>query len=130
MLRWQFQSVHGLMNAADQVTAGYALAVVCEDVIVNGVLAHRNPLALSTWRNRTGLTELPPLCRQADRRAWAQQVTIDSSALHDYARAVQFTTDAYLSGLDTDDDALARGGTTARVLNALLLRLGWAPRTS
>jgi hypothetical protein len=91
-----------------------ALGVVCEDVIVNGIFANRTPLALSTWRQRTGLSELPPLRGEAARNAWALRVGIDAAALHTYAQAVRAATDAYLS-----DDAADE--LTTRVLNALLL---------
>jgi hypothetical protein len=90
-----------------------ALGVVCEDVIVNGIFANRTPLALSTWRQRTGLSELPPLRGEAARSAWALRVGIDAAALHAYAQAVHAATDAYFSRCTTDE-------LTLRVLDALL----------
>jgi hypothetical protein len=96
-------------------TPSAALAVVCEDIIVNGVLAGRAPLALSTWRRRTGLSELPPLCGEASRKAWARRVGIDAAALHAYAHAVHVSTDAYLAGAVADE-------TANRLLTAVLQR--------
>jgi hypothetical protein len=103
--------------------ARYANLVVCEDVIINGVLSARTPLALSTWLGRTGLSELPPLARPIDRRAWACRVRIDPWGLGSYARAVFAITDAYLATLANELD---RGDLTALVLNALLVSLSRA----
>ena len=78
LLRWQFQVAHELLDAAvgaldaeagrrrpagapGLAAAGYAHALLCEDLSVNGVLGAGEPLALSTWAGRTGLSELPPL---------------------------------------------------------------------
>src|SRR5262249_28157194 len=68
LLRWQFWQAHQLLDAAvrqcptDAAPHGaacYARAILCEDIGVNGVLAARSPLALSTWAGRTGLDPLP-----------------------------------------------------------------------
>ncbi len=140
LLRWQFRIAHELLDAAiEQLTseaahrrppgtaapagACYAQVVLCEDLSVNGVLAAGTPLALSTWAGRTGLSELPPLARSTDWRAWARRVRIDLAELRPYARAVCAATDAYLAGLP--DDALdpARRDGPACLLSALLLTL-------
>ena len=124
VLRWQFRCVHGLMQAAcDQAGAPYASIVVCEDVIINGVLRAQAPLALSTWRDGTGLSELPPLTQSLERRAWMGRVQIEPRALGAYARAVHAATDAYLA-TPVEDAEL-----TLRVLTALLLSLSrWYAR--
>lgn len=120
-LRWQFRVVHELLDtwAADcpRRLWGYAERVVVEDMIVNGAIAGGAPLALSTWRGRTGLSRLPPLgvrCRREE--GWAETVEINDTELRNYARAVYATTDDYLSGFASASDQL-----TVRVLTALLL---------
>lgn len=129
LLRWQFQAVHQSLDAVFntllfQEYAPYARVTVCEDVIVNGVLASRKPLALSTWRGHTGLSELPPLASPTERRAWARRVRIDPVPFRAYASAVGAATDAYLTELDTDRCRKSQ----IRVLVALLLELS-ATRT-
>lgn len=118
-LRRAFCEVHQALVATSdpaiaEVVTQYALVVIWEDVIVNGVLDDRRPLALSNWRSRTGLSELPPIGHQRDRGAWAARVRIDQAALRCYARAVYAATDAYLA-------RHAAEWLTARVLEALLV---------
>jgi hypothetical protein len=117
-LRRQFRLIHGLLDASIDELGGptaacYAQSVLCEDLTVNGVLAARAPLALSTWRGRTGLSELPALATPIDWAAWAVRVRLDLADFRSYARAVYAATDAYLAQEHTE--------LTACLLNALLL---------
>ena|SRR5579859_1561672 len=125
LLRWQFRLVHGLLDAAMDTSppgpaAGHAQAVLCEDLTVNGVLAVRRPLALSTWHGRTGLSELPPLATPIDWCTWAQRVRLDLAGFRLYAQAVYAATDAYLE-LEPPDK-------TASLLSALLMTLAGLSR--
>lgn len=140
LLRWQFQRVHELLDAAmerltteavhrhppstaEPAPARYAQAVVCEDLAVNGVLARGTPLALSTWIGRTGLNEMPPLIGTTDWAAWAHRVRLDLAQLRPYARAVYASTDAYIAALRNDAFDPAHSDTPAYLLSALLLSL-------
>lgn len=134
LLRWQFRLVHRLLDSAmDQlaetaphrcaVCACFARAVLGEDLSVNGVLAERQPLALSTWAGRTGMSELPPLVGPADWRAWERSVWLDLGRLRPYARAVYASTDAYLATLPEDGLVPVGGETPGCLLSALLLTL-------
>lgn len=130
LLRWQFWHAHELLEAAvgrltpdavPHAAACYARAVLCEDIGVNGVLAGRSPLALSTWARRTGLTPLPALGAPIDWRAWARTVHLDLPSVRPYACAVYDATDAYLAGLPDEALALGPAATPACVLTGLLL---------
>ena len=121
LLRWQFGVVHALLatwsvNASVSLTQ-YAESVVVEDVTVHGI-AGRAPLALSTWRGRTGLSRLPPLSRFRGERTWTDNVAINVGELRTYAQAVYAATDSFLSGFAPAPDRL-----TFCVLTALLLSL-------
>ena len=119
LLRWQFQRVHELLDAAiEQIStearcrhlsstapalaASYAQVVVSEDLAVNGVLAKGSPLALSTWVGRTGLSEMPPCVVATHWDAWARRVRLDLARLRLYAQAVYASTDAYVAALPED----------------------------
>jgi hypothetical protein len=136
MLRSQFSRVHAALittsdRAIEAACRHYGLVLLCEDVIVNGVLDARPPLALSTWHARTGMSELPPIVARrrmgisglppvvaGDRGAWAARVRIDLAALRDYAVAVYAATDAFFA---RQHEPLPTG-LTARVLAALLVK--------
>jgi hypothetical protein len=90
-----------------------ARAVLCEDLIVNGVLAARVPLALSTWRGRTGLSELPWPSAPIDWRTWSCRVCINPKDFGHYANAVHAATDAYFAREHCE--------LTSRLLTAVLL---------
>jgi hypothetical protein len=140
LMRWQFRSAHGLLDAAvaritteavhrrspgsaASARSCYAQALLCEDLSVNGVLAAGKPLALSTWANRTGMSEIPPLSEPTDWRTWACRVQIDLARLSFYSRAVYASTDAYLAALPDDAFDAVRAETPAGLLSALLLTL-------
>jgi len=122
LLRWQFGTVHALLDAWSVAAPGsltqYAELVVLEDVTVQSVLAGCAPLALSMWRGRTGLLPLPPLIRCRAEPSWANNVLIDQAKLQNYAQAVYAATDAFLTGSSRRQDRL-----TVCVLTALLLSL-------
>ncbi len=141
LLRWQFRLAHRLLDATVQglqdeavpgghpsrllVPAGtcFARALLHEDLIVNGVLASRRPLALSSWSGRTGLSAVPVLASNADWASWARHVRFDLGQLRRYAGAVYDATETYLA--DLPDEALdTAGGTTpACLLSALLVTI-------
>jgi hypothetical protein len=90
--------------------------VLLEDVTINGVLSARPPLALSVWRGRTGVSELPVLARPFAWTAWSARVQVDRLALGSYAHAVQAATREFLVTAPC-------AGDDARVLSALLVML-------
>jgi hypothetical protein len=100
-----------------------AQAVLCEDLCVNGVLAAGSPLALSTWANRTGVTEIPPPAVLADWRAWVCRAPIDLVQLSVYAQAVYAATDACLAAVPDEAFDAPDGETPAGLLSGLLLTL-------
>jgi hypothetical protein len=117
LLRFQFRLAHGLLGTSTrgltvEVAACHAQAVLREDLTINGFIAVRKPLALSTWRGRTGCSELPRLGAPIDWRTWARRVRFDAPEFRSYAHAVFAATDAYLE--------LDHSRSTTCLLNALL----------
>ena len=123
-LRLRFRGAHQRMAAklewcARDAAARCAATVIYEDVIINGVLRSARPLALSRWRKRTGLSELPPLFGPLEKRAWTSRVQIDGEALRAYAQAVYAETDEYFARMCEPSCCEPTTG----VLTGLLLRL-------
>lgn len=141
LMQWQFRLAHGLFDATIARLTVEALrrpppgslasaarccaqAVLCEDLSVNGLLAADKPLALSTWANRTGMSEIPPPAVLADWRAWTRHpVRIDLAQLAVYSRAVHASTDAFLTALSDDAFDAVHGEAPAGMLSGLLLTL-------
>lgn len=138
LLRWQFRIAHTRLDNAigslsDELVyrcspeiiaaayARYAQIVVSEDMSVNGVLTGGVPLALSTWADRTGLSELPPLGEPREWRVWARGVRLDLAALHTYAQAVHDATDIYIAALPDEAFDFQYRDVPAYLLSALLL---------
>jgi hypothetical protein len=133
LLRWQLHVAHDLLDGATRpltpesvrsgpaagAAARYAAVLLCEDLTVNGVLAAGQPLALTTWAGRTGVSELPSLAVPIDWQAWIRRVRLDLVRLRPYALAIRAATDAYLAGLS--DEAFEAA--PACLLTALLMDL-------
>jgi hypothetical protein len=137
LLRWQFRLAHRLLDraalglppeaarseGARLAAASFAQAVATEDLTVNGILAAGEPLALSTWAGRTGLSEPAPLADPAGWAPWAGRVRVDLGGARPYARAVYAATDSFLAGIPEAALDVGRGERPACLLSALLLTL-------
>lgn len=120
LLRAQLHDVHQqTLLALDRSQPGAlkvaARLVVCEDLTVSAFVLARQPLALSAWFGRTGLSELPRLGAAIDWRAWAARVHVNAPCLREYAGAVYSVTDATLDA--------PLGGWSVCALNSLLLTM-------
>ena len=91
---------------AMSIAANYAHVVTSQDGGLHGLLKGVAPLMASTWAGRTGFSEPPPFGPGTDLHGWANRVTIDLSALRQYAQAVYDATDEFTARLD--DGGLAR----------------------
>jgi hypothetical protein len=123
LLRWQFGAVHRLL-ASSSPAARYAEAVVIEDITISSLVSNRKPLALSTWRGRTGLSRLPPLGQCHPEPAWSDSVAINPTELRTYAQAVHAATDAYLSRFTPTRHRLTLCVLTALLLNTIRRSFG------
>lgn len=113
---------------AMQIAAQYAHVIVSQDMGLHGMLKGTPPLSASSWSDKTGLSEMPPMGPGSPLDEWAARVQIDLPSLRQYAQAVYAATDEYLASLSDNDldrslDLSAVGlgeQTVAFVLNA-----GW-----
>lgn len=84
---------------AFSIAANYAHVLTSEDLGVQGLLKGQQPLALSTWADRLGASEPPPLGPGGDLKGWSQRAKLDLPALQRYGKAVRAATDEYLAGM-------------------------------
>lgn len=82
------------------VVAHYAHVVVSEDIILTMIVRGETPLLMSSWADRTGLSEPPA---EDDWSSWARRVRVDLAQFRPYAQAVYAETDAYLAALNGAD---------------------------
>ncbi len=83
---------------------------VAIDGVVNGWIAGRTPLFMSSWAGKTGLSEPPPGPDPAtgsfpDWTAWSRRVTVELAALRRYSGAVNASVDGFLATLSDADIA-------------------------
>lgn len=106
------------------VAAHYAHIVAGEDFILNMTVRGAQPLLMSSWAGKTGLSELPPM---GDWGAWGRTVQMDLPQFQAYAKAVFAETDAYLGSLtgadldrEIDTTPLPFGKTTVGALASIM----------
>lgn len=116
----QLKAVHGaLMQTMDGVTdevahfmpegkanpiAGtYAHLIFSEDMFVHGFLNKTQPLFETTFKDKTGASELHPMEWQEAYPKWLREVKLDMKQFQEYAKAVFAETEAYVASF-TDED--------------------------
>jgi hypothetical protein len=94
------EQLHWLMpGTAHPIGATYAHGVIAEDTIVHNLLQGKQPLFMTTWAGKTGVSE--PSFHQTLK--WAQSVNIDLPQVRKYAQAVYTAVDAYIGSLTEKD---------------------------
>jgi hypothetical protein len=83
------------------IGAQYAHHIVALDFLYLGFVRQQQPLALSTFADKTGMSISYPM--EGDWIGWAYQVQIDLDALRKYAHAAYAAIDAQLAALSDDD---------------------------
>ena len=89
-------------GTASSIGALYAHVVVSEDMMINGLIQGKQPLAASTFAGKTGLSEMPPMGPD-ELTGWFKGVQVDLTTLQAYAKAVREATDAYLASAKPED---------------------------
>jgi hypothetical protein len=125
LFREQIKAAHGLLEGtigdvtpeqahwspqgkAMPLGASYAHVVISEDATINGLIKGGAPLFASSWANKVGVSELPPMPNPEapgfpDWSEWSGRVKVDLETLRKYAQGVYATTDEYLASLTYDD---------------------------
>jgi hypothetical protein len=84
---------------AHPVGSTYAHGVIGQDMIIHNLLQGKQPLFMTTWAGKTGVSE--PTFHQS--LEWARSVKIDLAQLRQYAQAVYAAVDAYIGSLTEQD---------------------------
>lgn len=90
-------------GTANPIAGTYAHLVFSEDQFIHLFLKKDQPLLETTFKGKTGASEVQPSEWVVAYPAWLRSVKIDVKTFREYAKAVYADTEAYLATL-TDED--------------------------
>jgi hypothetical protein len=88
---------------ANPIAGTYAHLVFSEDLFVHGFLMKAQPLCETTFKDKTGSSELHPMEWETAYPKWLKEVKIDVTQFREYAKAVFTESETYVASL-TDED--------------------------
>jgi hypothetical protein len=88
---------------ANPIAGTYAHAVFSEDMFIHGFLKKDQPLCETTFKDKTGASEVHPTEWQVAYPKWLREVKLDVKKFREYAKAVYADSEAYVASL-TDED--------------------------
>ncbi len=96
------QAGHDPGGTAMRAGVLYAHSVLGEDFFVNMIIQGRQPLMMTSFAGKSGISEPPPM-GQEHMGDWAKRVQIDLPLVREYAQAVYQSTNEYLASLKPED---------------------------
>lgn len=90
-------------GTANPIAGTYAHVVFSEDMFLHGFLMKSSPLFETTFKDRTGASELQPSEWQVAYPKWLREVRLDVKKFREYAKAVFEETEAYVATLSDED---------------------------
>lgn len=88
---------------ANPIAGVYAHVVFSEDLFINSFLKKTHPQFETTFKDKTGASEIQPTDWQVAYPKWLREVHIDLQQFREYAKAVFADSEAYVASL-TDAD--------------------------
>ncbi len=95
------QAAHDPGGTAMRAGVLYAHSVLGEDFWVNMIIRGGQPLMMTSFAGKSGISEPQPMGQGMDE--WAKRVMIDLPELREYAQAVYQNTNEYISSLKPED---------------------------
>lgn len=90
-------------GTANPIAGTYAHLIFSEDFFVHGFLKKTQPLFETTFKDKTGASELQPTEWESAYPKWLRSVQVDMKQFREYSKAVQEASEAYVAAL-TDED--------------------------
>jgi hypothetical protein len=88
---------------ANPIAGTYAHAVFSEDLFIHNFLKKTKPLMETTFKDKTGASEVHPMDWEVAYPKWLKEVKVDIKQFRKYAKAVFAESEAYVASL-TDAD--------------------------
>ncbi|HSW97583.1 MAG TPA: DinB family protein [Candidatus Saccharimonadales bacterium] len=90
-------------GTANPIAGVYAHLVFSEDLFMHTFLMKTQPLMTTTFKDKTGASEMQPMDWVVAYPKWLKEVKLDIQHFHEYAKAVFAESEAYVASLsDTD----------------------------
>ncbi len=90
-------------GTANPIAGTYAHLVFSEDMFVHGFLNTDKPLFETTFKDKTGASELHPMEWQVAYPKWLREVKLDVDTFRQYAKAVFAETEKYVATLSDEE---------------------------
>jgi len=88
---------------ANPIAGTYAHLIMGEDMFIHNFLKKTEPLMLTTFKDKTGASELHPTEWETEYPRWLKEVKLDIEKFREYAQAVYTASEEYVATL-TDED--------------------------
>lgn len=88
---------------ANPISGTYAHLVFSEDLFISGFLKKEMPLCETTFKDKTGASEVHPMEWQEAYPKWLKEVKLDIKQFNEYAKAVFAATEEYVATLTEED---------------------------
>jgi hypothetical protein len=88
---------------ANPIAGTYAHLIFSEDLFIHNFLKKTQPLCETTFKDKTGASELHPMEWETAYPKWLKEVKLDVTKFREYAKAVYADSEAYVATL-TDED--------------------------
>lgn len=88
---------------ANPIAGTYAHLIMSEDFFSNMLLQQKPPLFATTWKDKTGASEVQPTEWEKAYPKWLKEVKVDIEQMNTYAKAVHEASEAYVDSLKDED---------------------------
>lgn len=109
---YMLQTMEGVTNevasfapggTANPIAGTYAHLIFSEDFFTQGFLKNEKPLFETSWKNKTGISELQPTEWVEAYPKWLKSVKVDIAKANEYAKAVFAETEKHVRSLSDED---------------------------
>lgn len=88
---------------ANPIAGLYSHLLMSEDFFINGLLKGGAPMFASSWKDKTGASEVQPTEWEKAYPKWLKEVKVDMAKMSEYTKAVYKESEDYVASL-TDKD--------------------------
>ena len=88
---------------ANPISGLFAHVLMSEDFFIHGLLQKKEPLFATSWKNKTGASEVQPTEWETAYPKWLKEVKVEMAQMKEYAKAVYKASEDYVDSLSDED---------------------------